>query len=67
MKKQLPKVVYVSWEDDINPYLSAEQSIDSHALRGEKRIVGLYQLVELHEVELEVKSAVKAKKVNYKD
>jgi hypothetical protein len=63
-EKKLPKVVYVAWDDiDGDPYLSAEQVIDDLAIRGEKRIVGVYELKELQEIILEVKSTVKTRLV----
>ena len=62
--KKLPKVIYATWEEDADyPYLLAEQIIDGFAVRGEKRIIGVYELKEFQEIDLEVKSTVKTKKV----
>jgi hypothetical protein len=63
-QKPLPKIIYVAWEDAANPYLSANENIGDHAICDETTIVGVYELKELQEVILEVKSTVRAKRIS---
>jgi len=61
--KKLPKIIYVTWVDEGDPFLSAEKTLESLAVKDETQIVGVYELKELQEVQLEVKSTVKTKRV----
>lgn len=57
-----PQTIYVYWyEDGDEPYLSASEVIEDCATQDETRLVGEYQLVQTHEVSLEVKREVVVK------
>lgn len=47
MRKRLPKQVFVVWDDqgDGEFYLLAAESLQEHASKGTKTIVGTYKLV----------------------
>ena len=55
----LPKTIYVFRNNDGDmDWLSAEESTDACAAKGETRLVGVYELKELLNVSLEVREDV---------
>ncbi len=60
MPENLPNIVYIYREQDNDnfEYLSAEESVEACAEKGEERLVGVYELKETLVVSLEVKETV---------
>lgn len=53
--KKLPKTIYVRWDGDVSDeFLNAYSDLNAHADMGEKRTVGVYQLVRTSIVGVEV-------------
>jgi len=57
--KALPEMLYVAWEDESAPYLSAEEEIRDLASKEGVVLVGVYKLLDVKSVELEVVSTLK--------
>lgn len=56
---KLPNKVYVYCvEESDMEFLSAEETAEACAVKGEKRLVGVYELIEKVNVTLEVKEEV---------
>ena len=56
--KDLPKTIFVRWDEDGNdePWLNVMEDVADFAVIGETRIIGVYRLVELREIEGVVKN-----------
>ncbi len=59
----LPKQIFVRWEgDDDAPFLAAEQT-EADAADREERIIGVYELKEVHAVKLVTTTRTVVKRV----
>jgi hypothetical protein len=62
MNKKLPKTIYVKWESagrEGEPYMVASEDWDTHAILGERHIVGTYELVQTEYVISETRKIAK--------
>lgn len=57
--KKLPQAVYIVLENagQSEEYLNALRKIEHHAVVGEKQHVGVYELIDIRTVTVDVKSA----------
>lgn len=56
MNKKLPKTIFVFWNDGGGePFMEATEDWDTLGEKGEKRLVGTYQLIESSHVITETK------------
>jgi hypothetical protein len=61
---QLPKTICVFWNNDLDEFwLSAEESTEACAVKGEVRLVGVYELKSKLQVSLEVHEDLIVKQV----